>query len=80
MASITSQLIVSLLDQVTGPARRVANSLRGITRTVKEVASGTIGMSERLDAAITRNNRAMDAADFASISEVLGGFLPRGPA
>ncbi|MFM8745087.1 MAG: phage tail assembly protein [Aestuariivirga sp.] len=22
----------------------------------------------------------MDAADFASISEVLGGFLPRGPA
>ncbi|MCA3559935.1 MAG: phage tail tape measure protein [Aestuariivirga sp.] len=62
MASITSQLIVSLLDQVTGPARRVANSLRGITRTVKEAASGTIGMSDRLDAAITRNNRAMDAA------------------
>jgi hypothetical protein len=22
----------------------------------------------------------MDAADFASISEVLGGFLPKGPA
>jgi len=22
----------------------------------------------------------MDAADFAAVSEVLGGFLPRGPA
>lgn len=29
---------------------------------VKEAASGTIGMSDRLDTAITRNNRAMDAA------------------
>lgn len=62
MASLTSQLIVELLDRVSGPARRVAGSLRGITRTVREVASGTIGLPDRLDAAITRNNRALDTA------------------
>ncbi|MFM8745085.1 MAG: phage tail tape measure protein, partial [Aestuariivirga sp.] len=62
MASLTSQLIVELLDRVSGPARRVAGSLRGITRTVREVASGTIGLPDRLDAAITRNNRALDEA------------------
>ena len=33
MASQTTQLIVELLDRVSGPARGVANSLRGITRT-----------------------------------------------
>jgi hypothetical protein len=52
MASLTSELIVELLDRVSGPARRVAGSLRGITRTVREVASGTIGLPDRLDAAI----------------------------
>ena len=34
MASQTTQLIVELLDRVSGPARGVANSLRGLTRTV----------------------------------------------
>jgi TP901 family phage tail tape measure protein len=62
MASITSQLIVELLDRVSGPAKQVSNSLRGITRTVKEASSGPITMADRLDAAITRNNRAIDAA------------------
>jgi TP901 family phage tail tape measure protein len=62
MAGQTTQLIVELLDRVSGPARGVANSLRGITRTVKEATSGPITMADRLDAAITRNNRAIDAA------------------
>ena len=62
MASITSQLIVELLDRVTGPAKQVEGSLRGITRTVKEATSGPIEMSDRLDAAITRNNRAIAQA------------------
>ena len=62
MASQTTQLIVELLDRVTGPARAVSNSLRGITRTVRDVTGGPISMADRLDAAITRNNRAIDAA------------------
>jgi TP901 family phage tail tape measure protein len=62
MAGQTTQLIVELLDRVSGPAKQVSNSLRGITRTVKEATSGPITMADRLDAAITRNNRAIDAA------------------
>ena len=62
MASQTTQLIVELLDRVSGPARGVANSLRGITRTVRDATGGPITMADRLDAAITRNNRAIDAA------------------
>ena len=62
MASQTTQLIVELLDRVSGPARGVANSLRGLTRTVRDATSAPITMADRLDAAITRNNRALDAA------------------
>ena len=62
MASQTTQLIVALLDRVSAPARGVANSLRGITRTVRDAAGGPITLADRLDAAISRNNRAIDAA------------------
>jgi TP901 family phage tail tape measure protein len=62
MANQTTQLIVELLDRVSGPARGVANSLRGLTRTVRDATSAPITMADRLDAAITRNNRALDAA------------------
>lgn len=62
MASQTTQLIIELLDRVTGPARGVANSLRGLTRMVRDATSAPITMVDRLDAAITRNNRALDAA------------------
>lgn len=62
MASITSQLIVELLDRVTGPSQKVSNSLRGIGRTIKEVSTGPIALGDRIDAAITRNNKAIDAA------------------
>ena len=62
MSSQTTQLIVELLDRVSGPARGVANSLRGLTRTVRDATSSPITMADRLDAAITRNNRAIDAA------------------
>lgn len=70
MASITSQLIVELLDRVSGPARQVEGSLRGITRTVQEATAGPISMSERLDAAITRNNRAIAQARGSMIEAV----------
>ncbi|MCA3575158.1 MAG: phage tail tape measure protein, partial [Aestuariivirga sp.] len=62
MASQTTRLIVELLDRVSGPARGVANSLRGLTRTIRDATSAPITMADRLDAAITRNNRALDAA------------------
>jgi TP901 family phage tail tape measure protein len=36
MSRITSQLVLSLLDRVTGPARKAAQSIRGITQAVSE--------------------------------------------
>lgn len=62
MSSQTTQLIVELLDRVSSPARGVANSLRGITRTVRDATGGPITLADRLDAAISRNNRAIDLA------------------
>ena len=45
MANLTTQLIVVLLDRVSGPARGVANSLRGLTRTVRDATSAPITMA-----------------------------------
>ena len=78
MASITSQLIVELLDRVSGPARQVSNSLRGITRTVQEAASGPISMATQLDAAITRNNRAIEQARGQMLDAVGTLYVLRG--
>lgn len=62
MSTLTSQLVIELLDRVTSPARRAANALSGISNTIRETNSRPILLGERLDAAITRNNRAIDAA------------------
>lgn len=62
MANILSQLVVELLDRVSGPARRVSQSLNGITRSVRDANRAPLSFGDRLDAAITRNNRALDEA------------------
>jgi TP901 family phage tail tape measure protein len=77
MANITSQLIVQLLDQVSGPAKQVGNALRGITRTVQEVARAPLDLTTRLDAAITRNNRALANARMGLADAVAGFYALR---
>lgn len=61
MTTLTSTLIVRLLDKVTSPAKSVAKSLTGITD-----AAGRFGrtgtMMDRLGAAVERNNAALDRA------------------
>lgn len=56
MATLTSSLVVRLIDQVTGPARAVSRSLLGLNNA----ANGNFG--QRLGAAIERNNAALSAA------------------
>ncbi len=73
MANLTSQLIVQLLDRVSGPARAVANSLRGITGAVRSANTAPLSFSDRLDAAITRNNRALASAR-AGVLDAVGVF------
>src|SRR5690606_36807549 len=73
MAHLTSQLIVQLLDRVSGPARGVANSLRGISGAVRAANNAPISFSDRLDAAIARNNRAIANAR-AGVVDAVGAF------
>lgn len=61
MATVTSQLIVSLLDQVSGPARAVGKAVEQMNRSIRE-NSAPVALGDRLSAAITRNNRAIDEA------------------
>jgi len=77
--SLTSTLVVRLLDQVTGPARTAGRSLLGLNKAASG-ASGAFGA--RLGAAIERNNRALDqtrgrmidaVAGFYSLKAAIGG-------
>ncbi|MCB1502833.1 MAG: phage tail tape measure protein [Bauldia sp.] len=73
MTNLTSQLIVQLLDKVSGPARGVANSLRGISGAVRAANIAPLSFSDRLDAAITRNNHAIANAR-AGVMDAVGAF------
>ena len=81
MANLTTQLIVELLDKVSAPARGVARSLAGITRSINDANGQRIGFGDRLDAAITRNNRARltplstHLVGVSTLCENLGGCL-----
>lgn len=52
--TLTSSLIVRLIDQVTGPAKKVSSALLGLQAGAKG------GMGARLSDAIERNNTALD--------------------
>lgn len=68
-ATLTSSLIVKLLDQVSEPARKVGNALRGLDRQAKA------GFGERLGAAIERNNAALDTARMRLLDAGAGFYL-----
>lgn len=82
MATLTSQLVIELLDRVTSPARRAANALAGISNRIRETNGAPITFGDRLNSAITRNNRALErargglvdaAASFYALREAIGG-------
>lgn len=73
MASITSQLIVSLIDQVSGPARQVGAAFAGMSRKIKE-ASGPLTFTERLNAQMTRTNRQIAQARGQLVDAVAGFY------
>ncbi|MGB6078061.1 MAG: phage tail tape measure protein [Xanthobacteraceae bacterium] len=58
MASLTSQLLVRLVDGVSGPAKKAAGALAGIGNAARGIGAA----QARLNAAIERNNAAMAAA------------------
>lgn len=71
MTTLTSSLIVRLVDQVTGPARAVASSLLGI----RNATGATFG--QRLNVALDRNNAALDRARGGLVDAVAGYYALR---
>jgi|GEM_PF-1015035 len=81
MSTMTSSLIVRLIDQVTGPAKGVEQSLRGINRAggatgaAPSFADNMAQAQARVGTAIEANNRAMDAARGRMVDAVAGYYL-----
>jgi len=74
MSRRTSQLILSLIDRVTGPARRAAQSVRGVTQAITE------GNGQRLRAMSDANRQNIgrlrsDLVDAAGTALALGVAL-----
>lgn len=69
----TASMIVELLDRVTGPARRVSESVRGMGRTIRDMPSGS-QFSGRLDASLERTRAALDDARGGMLDAVAAGY------
>lgn len=66
--TLTSSLVVRLIDQVTAPARAASKSLLGLNRA----AGGDFG--SRLNDAMARNERALDRARGGMVDAVAGFY------
>lgn len=71
MATRTSQLIVELLDRVSGPARRVSDALGRVRKSASDPASRNF--TDALNGALERTN-AMLADARAGVIDAVGGF------
>ncbi len=68
--TLTSTLIVRLLDQVTSPARAAGRSLLGL----QKAANSSANFGQRLGAAIERNNRALSGARGGMVDAIAGFY------
>ena len=76
MATLTSQLIVRLIDGISGPARAAASSLRGIGAAARSVSGGASGLAatqQKLASAIQVNNEKL-AATRGQLVDAAAGF------
>lgn len=68
--SVTSQLIMELLDRVTGPSRRVMAAMRGVNGAVKDSSGVQVSMSDRLASSQLRAQAAYDRTRGAVLDSV----------
>lgn len=72
MASVTSQLIVRLIDQVTGPAKGAAQSLQALGRAAQLGMGGTL--TGRLQDSLDKTTRQLDAMRARMAETVAVGY------
>jgi TP901 family phage tail tape measure protein len=75
MATMTSRLLVSLIDGVSAPARKASQGLLGIPRAVRQANGQMTSFTQRLDTAISRNTASLDRARGRMMDAVAGYYL-----
>lgn len=68
----TASLVMELLDRVTGPARSVSRSMRGLGNTIKDMPRDT-SYATRLDAAMARTEASMERARLG-VMDAVGAY------
>lgn len=68
--STTSELIMSLIDRVSGPARRVGAAVRGVNKTVKDSSGVQVAMADRIASAQLRTQDALGRARLGIVDTV----------
>ncbi len=74
MAQLTSQLVIRLIDLVSGPARGIAGSLRGIGAAARSINAVSVAGVGRQMAADAKRVRSAVGAVGTSLSGVAGGL------
>jgi TP901 family phage tail tape measure protein len=69
MAVLSAEMIVKLVDQVTGPANKAARSLRNLQNV-----GGVQGVSNKLSSMLEKNSAALEKAR-GGIVDAMGGFF-----
>lgn len=75
--SLTSSLIMELVDRVSAPARSLSKSILGINDAMRTTNGQRPSFTARLDEAIARNNAALDAARGRMVDAVAGAYALR---
>ncbi|MBY0382780.1 MAG: hypothetical protein K2W78_12785 [Xanthobacteraceae bacterium] len=74
MASLTSQLIISLIDRVSGPAKGVGIALRGVSDAEKKLASGGGKGVDNLASSLERAQKSAKAFKNIDIAKEYSKF------
>lgn len=75
MAALTSKLTVSLIDQVTGPARGVAAALRGLGGHANKTTTAIMGAGGGFSAGALARNLLAIGAGYVGVREGIGGTV-----
>ncbi|WP_247997421.1 phage tail tape measure protein [Brucella tritici] len=75
MAVLASKLVVSLVDQITGPARGVAAALDGLNRRASRTTSAIMGAGGGFSVGALARNLVAIGAGYVGVREGIGGTV-----
>ncbi|ABS15008.1 phage tail tape measure protein [Brucella anthropi] len=75
MAVLSSKLVVSLVDQITGPARGVAAALDGLNRRASRTTSAIMGAGGGFSVGALARNLAAIGLGYVGVREGIGGTV-----